>query len=99
MRQEILQQTLWGEYFFHPKQKRILRSSNDGKLKPMFVQFVLQTLWHVYTSVLVTPDEVAPRARSTHAPPLLAASSHTCELPPGSPAARLPTQQLCYVLA
>ena len=57
MRQEVLMQTLWGEFYYHPKQKKILRTSQEGKLKPMFVQFVLQTLWHVYTAVVVTPDE------------------------------------------
>ena len=53
-----LHTTSRGEYFYHPKQKRIMRSDADGKLKPMFVQFVLQTLWHVYNSVIVAPDEV-----------------------------------------
>lgn len=57
MRKEVLQQTLWGEYFFSPKAKKIVSSCADGKLKPMFVQFVLQTLWHVYQAVLVEPDE------------------------------------------
>ena len=57
MKEEVLQQTLWGEYFFHPKQKKIMKTDMDGRLKPMFVQFVLQTVWHVYTSVIVSPDE------------------------------------------
>ena len=49
-------QTLWGEYFFQPKTKKILRTNPDGKLTPMFVQFVLQTLWQVYDAVLLSPD-------------------------------------------
>ena len=57
MKGDVLQQTLWGEYFFQPKAKKISSSNPDGKLKPMFVQFVLQTLWHVYHSVVVEPDE------------------------------------------
>jgi ribosome assembly protein 1 len=57
MKQEVLQQTLWGEYFFQPKAKKIVRSSAEGKLKPMFVQFVLQTVWKVYEAVLTQPDE------------------------------------------
>ena len=35
----------------------LLRTDMEGRLKPMFVQFVLQTVWHVYASVVVTPDE------------------------------------------
>ena len=57
MKKEVLMQTLWGEYFFNTKQKKIVRSSNGGKFKPMFVQFVLSTLWHVYTAVITSPDE------------------------------------------
>ena len=56
MRQEVLQRTLWGEYFYQPKAKKIVRASADGKLRPMFVQFVLQTLWQVYSAVIVSPD-------------------------------------------
>ena len=62
MRADVLERTLWGEYFYDPKGKRILRSSNDGKLKPMFVQFVLQSVWRVYTAVITQPDE-ADRAK------------------------------------
>ena len=57
MKQEVLQRTLWGEYFFQPKAKKIVGSNPDGKLKPMFVQFVLQTVWQVYQAVVVDPDE------------------------------------------
>jgi ribosome assembly protein 1 len=57
MSAKVLQQTLWGEYFYHPKQKKIVRSDMEGKLKPMFVQFVLSTVWHVYTAVVTAPDE------------------------------------------
>ncbi|KOO21503.1 elongation factor tu gtp-binding domain-containing protein 1 isoform 1 [Chrysochromulina tobinii] len=56
MREAVLQETLWGEFFFEPKQKKIARTNPDGKLKPMFVQFVLQTLWQVYEAVLIEPD-------------------------------------------
>ncbi|KAL1500047.1 hypothetical protein AB1Y20_012731 [Prymnesium parvum] len=57
IREHLLQQTLWGEFFFHPKAKKIMRSSLGGKLKPMFVQFVLQTIWQVYGATFITPDE------------------------------------------
>ena len=57
VREELLQQTLWGEYFYQPKTKRIMRTSAGGKLKPMFVQFVLQTVWQVYQAAFVDPDD------------------------------------------
>ena len=55
MKKEVLMQTLWGEYFFNTKQKRL--SDRQMAASPMFVQFVLSTLWHVYTAVITSPDE------------------------------------------
>lgn len=57
IREQLLQQTLWGEYFFHPKAKKIMRSSMGGKLKPMFVQFVLHSIWQVYDATISNPDQ------------------------------------------
>lgn len=76
---EILRKTLWGDYYFDPKAKKILKgayvcknttirwfigelnvicfchssyySQAKGK-KPLFVQFVLETLFNVYGAVL-----------------------------------------------
>eukprot|EP00927_Polykrikos_kofoidii_P072767 TRINITY_DN68859_c0_g1_i1.p1 TRINITY_DN68859_c0_g1~~TRINITY_DN68859_c0_g1_i1.p1 ORF type:complete len:1204 (+),score=224.66 TRINITY_DN68859_c0_g1_i1:171-3614(+) len=46
----VLHKVLWGEWCFNPKTKRaMLRSRGDTKTKPMFVQFVLEQLWRVYS--------------------------------------------------
>lgn len=52
MNKQVLNKTLWGEYFFHPKEKTIKKHSNDGKYPRMFVQFILKNIWHVYKVVL-----------------------------------------------
>lgn len=52
MNKEVLNKTLWGEYFFNPKEKSIKKKSNDGKYPRMFVQFILKNIWHVYKVVL-----------------------------------------------
>eukprot|EP00002_Diphylleia_rotans_P036304 TRINITY_DN7986_c0_g1_i2.p1 TRINITY_DN7986_c0_g1~~TRINITY_DN7986_c0_g1_i2.p1 ORF type:complete len:940 (+),score=201.95 TRINITY_DN7986_c0_g1_i2:50-2869(+) len=52
VRKGLLRKTLWGDYFFNPREKKIVKNSNGGKLKPMFVQFVLEPLWQVYDAVL-----------------------------------------------
>ncbi|CEL94296.1 unnamed protein product [Vitrella brassicaformis CCMP3155] len=53
-----LQRALWGDYFFNPKTKQVLKRA-QGKLRPMCVQFILESLWKVYE---VTVDHFDPSA-------------------------------------
>jgi len=50
VKREILQKSLWGEYYFNPKTKRIHTKNVTGKLAPMFVHFVLNNIWEVYNA-------------------------------------------------
>lgn len=44
-----LKKALWGDYYYNPKTKKIVaKKAAAGKLKPMFVQFILEPLWQVY---------------------------------------------------
>mmetsp|Transcript_36629 Transcript_36629/g.56833 ORF Transcript_36629/g.56833 Transcript_36629/m.56833 type:complete len:926 (+) Transcript_36629:8-2785(+) len=52
MNKKVLNKTLWGEYFFCPKDKSVKSNSNNGKYPRMFVQFILQNLWHVHKVIL-----------------------------------------------
>lgn len=52
MNRNALNKTLWGEYFFCSKDKSIKRTSSNGKYPRMFVQFVLQNIWHLYRVIL-----------------------------------------------
>lgn len=46
---KVLKKALWGNHFFVPKTKKIIgKKAAAGKLKPMFVQFVLEPIWQVY---------------------------------------------------
>jgi len=50
----VLQRALWGDYYYSPKLKKIVgRKAAAGKLKPMFVQLVLEPIWQVRVCVLV----------------------------------------------
>ncbi|KAI9274374.1 P-loop containing nucleoside triphosphate hydrolase protein [Phascolomyces articulosus] len=53
-KESVLQQCLWGDYYFDPKAKRVLQHKHlkGRNLKPMFVQFVLDNIWAVYDSVV-----------------------------------------------
>ncbi|KAI8342188.1 hypothetical protein EDC96DRAFT_522340 [Choanephora cucurbitarum] len=57
-KEEVLQKCLWGEYYFDPKAKRVIlpKHLKGRNLKPMFVQFVLENIWAVYTNVVIEPD-------------------------------------------
>jgi ribosome assembly protein 1 len=50
MKREILEKTLWGDFYLDPKTKRVLASKHlkGRNLKPMFVQLVLEPIWTVY---------------------------------------------------
>lgn len=52
-----LQKALWGPYYLN-KDKKIQKKENNAghKVRPMFVQFVLETLWQVYQVVLEDGD-------------------------------------------
>jgi ribosome assembly protein 1 len=44
-----LQRALWGDYAYQPKTKRIVRikASQQGRMKPLFVQLALEPIWKV----------------------------------------------------
>ncbi|EGG17032.1 elongation factor Tu domain-containing protein [Cavenderia fasciculata] len=50
IKKEILSKTLWGDYYYHPKEKKIYKSPR-GNLTPMFVTFILNSIWEVYKTV------------------------------------------------
>lgn len=51
-----LNKVLWGEWYLDPKSKRVLSrkkmEASGKKLKPLFVQFVLDNIWAVYDCVV-----------------------------------------------
>lgn len=44
-----LQRTLWGDFAYQPKTKRIVRIRGElaGRAKPLFVQLALEPIWKV----------------------------------------------------
>ncbi|KAL3681346.1 hypothetical protein R1sor_024302 [Riccia sorocarpa] len=56
---KALKKALWGHHYFVPKTKKIVgKKAAAGKLKPMFVQFVLEPLWQVYDAAMQGSDGV-----------------------------------------
>lgn len=50
IKRSLLEKVLWGDFYLDPKSKRILSSKHlkGRRLKPMFVQLVLDNIWAVY---------------------------------------------------
>ena len=59
-----LKRGLWGDWFYHPKSKRIVgkKLNPNGKLKPLFVQCILEPIWKLYDAadVYYTGDKDLP---------------------------------------
>lgn len=55
LNKRVLQKTLWGTYYFSPKTKKIFRKPPTPKTPPMFVQFILKSIWDVYNAI--TPEK------------------------------------------
>lgn len=53
----VLNKTLWGNYYLNTKSKRIMRGAQAKGKKPLFVQFVLENLWAVYSAVVIKKDK------------------------------------------
>ncbi|XP_022147649.1 elongation factor-like GTPase 1 [Momordica charantia] len=65
-----LKKALWGPRYFNPKTKMIVGKkglAGGSKARPMFVQFVLERIWEVYTAALETDGdkEVLQKVNST----------------------------------
>ncbi|CAF1327612.1 unnamed protein product, partial [Rotaria sordida] len=56
VKREILMKTLWGDYYFDEKTKRVCKGAQSKGQKPMFVQFILENLWSVYEAIIIRPD-------------------------------------------
>ncbi|XP_021362732.1 elongation factor-like GTPase 1 isoform X2 [Mizuhopecten yessoensis] len=56
IKKEVLQKTLWGDFYLNSKTKRIMKGAQSKVKKPLFVQFILENIWAVYESVSVNRD-------------------------------------------
>lgn len=59
--EKVLNKTLWGDFYFQSKTKKIVRkkfTDLKSKAKPMFVQFVLQNMHTIYEKVINTENDI-----------------------------------------
>ncbi|XP_058256934.1 elongation factor-like GTPase 1 isoform X2 [Hemibagrus wyckioides] len=57
IRFQLLQKTLWGDYFLNAKAKKIMKGAQAKGKKPLFVQLVLDNIWSLYDAVVIRRDK------------------------------------------
>ncbi|XP_062868569.1 elongation factor-like GTPase 1 [Trichomycterus rosablanca] len=57
IRSEILQKTLWGDFYLNTKAKKIMKGAQVKGKKPLFVQLVLENIWSLYDAVVIRRDK------------------------------------------
>lgn len=54
-REELIR-AMWGNYYYNSKTNSCLSGAQEKAKKPMFVQFILENIWHIYETILVRKD-------------------------------------------
>jgi len=49
---DVLKKTLWGDFYLHPKTKRIMKGAQEKAKKPLFVQMILENIWLIYDVII-----------------------------------------------
>lgn len=57
IRAEVLQKTLWGDFYLNTKAKKIMKGAQAKGKKPLFVQLVLDNIWSLYDAVVTKRDK------------------------------------------
>jgi ribosome assembly protein 1 len=50
-RAKAIQKYMWGDYYLDLKKKKIYKTPPSSKSKPIFVQYILESLWQVYDTI------------------------------------------------
>ncbi|XP_067931492.1 elongation factor-like GTPase 1 [Watersipora subatra] len=67
LNKKVLAKTLWGDYYFSNKNKKVLIGAQNAGKKPLFVQMVLDNIWKMYEAATQTPRDLAQLEKVTAA--------------------------------
>ncbi|RWS30758.1 elongation factor Tu GTP-binding domain-containing protein 1-like isoform X2 [Leptotrombidium deliense] len=56
--ENVLNKTLWGDFYLNSKLKKIMKGAQAKTKKPLFVSMVLENIWSVYENIFVRRDKV-----------------------------------------
>uniref|UniRef100_A0A023F2G3 Ribosome assembly protein 1 n=1 Tax=Triatoma infestans TaxID=30076 RepID=A0A023F2G3_TRIIF len=57
LNEDNLKRTLWGDFYYNAKTKRIMKGAQEKAKKPLFVQLVLENIWSLYETICVRKDK------------------------------------------
>eukprot|EP01122_Echinamoeba_exundans_P014041 TRINITY_DN6280_c0_g1_i1.p1 TRINITY_DN6280_c0_g1~~TRINITY_DN6280_c0_g1_i1.p1 ORF type:complete len:1109 (+),score=316.15 TRINITY_DN6280_c0_g1_i1:288-3614(+) len=57
VKRELLQKTLWGDYYFNPKTKKVHTKPFAKNALPMAVQLMFNSVWEVYNAITPVRDQ------------------------------------------
>ncbi|XP_073977955.1 elongation factor-like GTPase 1 isoform X2 [Rhodnius prolixus] len=57
LNEDNLRRTLWGDFYYNAKTKRIMKGAQEKAKKPLFVQLVLENIWSLYDTICVRKDK------------------------------------------
>lgn len=55
--EKVLLKTLWGDFYYNGKTKRIMKGAQEKAKKPLFVQLILDNVWTLYDTIVVRKDK------------------------------------------
>ena len=59
LKEDVLNQTLWGDFYLNSKEKKIMKGALSKARKPIFVTMVLDNLNSIYEAIVVRRDRPA----------------------------------------
>lgn len=59
MNRKILRKTLWGEFYFNPKTRKIATRRPNASAQTMFASLVLSNIHQIYSAILGSSDDIA----------------------------------------
>ncbi len=59
IKEDVLNKTLWGDFYLNTKEKKIMKGAQSKAKKPLFVTMVLENIYAVYEAIIVRRDKLA----------------------------------------
>lgn len=52
-----VKQFMWGDFYFNPKDKKILKKPLNDNHANIFTQFILKNIYSAYSSIMIEKDK------------------------------------------
>ncbi|KAF6021266.1 EFTUD1 [Bugula neritina] len=59
LNKQVLRKTLWGDFYFNSKTKKVMKGAQKAGKKSLFVQMIMDNIWKVYNTILEQSRDVS----------------------------------------